>query len=381
LSRSNRKIVDKTDIVFDPRCNADPEYQVNLFNGFEMKPKPAPKEKYDKILDLLRHLCDGNAEVMAWVLRWIAYPLQNPGAKMRSSIIVHGDEGSGKNFFFEGVVAGIYGEYGGVIGNAQIESQFNEWASRKLFMVADEVVTRAELRQLKGKLKALVTGGVVRINSKNLSERDEANHMNFVFLSNELQPLALDQSDRRYLVMWTPPKLDDAFYQAVGRQVKNGGIEAFYHYLLSVPMEGFNEHSRPPVNDAKENLIALGLSPPERFYHDWSGGFLSLPFVCCSAQQLYSAFTRWCVLNGERYFPSQQFFGRAIDRAAQRDGVRRTVMKYDLGHDVKQRTVYLLGLDIKPDDKSLVDFVADASALFEEHLKKYRGGVGRENDS
>ena len=32
---------------------------------------------------------------MFWVLRWLAYPLQHPGAKMRTAMVVHGDEGSG----------------------------------------------------------------------------------------------------------------------------------------------------------------------------------------------------------------------------------------------------------------------------------------------
>ncbi|MBS1170038.1 MAG: traC, partial [Burkholderiaceae bacterium] len=377
LNNPGRKMVPRDGVVFDPTFSADPACTVNLYDGIKTVPK---KGDCSLIKKLLLHLCDGNAEVAAWVLRWLAFPLQNPGAKMRSSIIVHGDEGSGKNLFFESAVAKIYGEYGGVIGNAQIESQFNEWASKKLYMVADEVVTRTELRQLKGKLKALVTGETVRINPKNLSERDEANHMNFVFLSNELQPLALDRSDRRYLVLWTPPKLDEVFYAAVGEQVRNGGVEAFYHYLLhEVPLDGFNEHTKPPVNEAKEDLIALGLSPAERFYREWRGGFLPLPYVCCSAEQLYSAFTRWCNIAGERYPPSQTFFGRVITREGRADGVRKHVAQYPLGNAVKQRTVYLVGN--QPEDKSQTDWIAGASELFEVDLRKFRSGSTGNSES
>ena len=370
LNNPGRKMVPRDGVVFDPTFSADPSCTVNLYEGIKMVPK---KGDCSLIRKLLLHLCDGNAEVAAWVLRWLAFPLQNPGAKMRSSIIVHGDEGSGKNLFFESAVAKIYGEYGGVIGNAQIESQFNEWASKKLYMVADEVVTRTELRQLKGKLKALVTGETVRINPKNMSERDEANHINLVFLSNELQPLALDRSDRRYLVLWTPPKLDEEFYALVGEQVRNGGVEAFYHYLLhDVPLDGFNEHTKPPVNEAKEDLIALGLSPSERFYREWRGGFLPLPYVCCSAEQLYSAFTRWCNIAGERYPPSQTFFGRTITREGRADGVRKHVAQYPLGNAVKQRTVYLVG--DQSQEKSQTDWIAAASELFEAELRKFRAG-------
>ncbi len=367
LNNADRRIVDRDKVVFDPTLTADPATTVNLFDGFKMTPKAGA---CDQIIELVKFLCNNDAQVLAWVLRWLAYPLQHPGAKMKTSIIVHGDEGSGKNLFFENVMKAIYGEYGGVIGNAQIEAPFNEWASKKLFMVADEVVTRSELRQLKGKLKAMVTGDVIMINPKGMTERAEANHMNFVFLSNEIQPLALDKTDRRYLVLWTPPKRDEAFYDGVARQIANGGIEAFYDFLLhKVDLGEFTEHTKPLATDAKHNLISLGLSPAERFFREWSGGFLPLPFICCSAMQLYYGFARWSHLNGERFPVSQQMFGRTIERIGV-GVVQRAAVKYDLASDVKQRIVYLVGQP--PPDRTRQDWVEGASQLFEEALKKYR---------
>ncbi len=374
LNNPCRRMVNKENVVFDPTMRADPDANVNLFDGFKVVPK---KGACNKIVDLLAHLCDDNEEVMTWVISWLAYPLQYPGAKMRTSIIIHGDEGSGKNLFFEDCVQKIYGEYGAVIGNAQIESAFNEWASRKLFMVADEVVTRTELRQLKGKIKHMVTGGSIRINPKGLSERDEANHMNFVFLSNELQPLALDKTDRRYQVIWTPPKKEEAFYREVAEQIYDGGIEAFYDFLLNFPLGDFNEHTKPLMSEAKKNLISLGLAPAERFYREWSGGFLPLPFVCCSAMQLYQAFCRWSHLNGERFPATQTMFGRTIGRVAFGE-VRSAPVKYPMGEEIKQRTVYLVGK--QPDDKDRATWAADGSELFEGYLRKYRNVYEPENE-
>jgi hypothetical protein len=71
---------------------------VNLFNGFGMEPKAG---EYNLILELLFHLCGEDQDVFHWVVCWLAYPLQNPGAKMATSIIMHGDEGSGKNLFLK----------------------------------------------------------------------------------------------------------------------------------------------------------------------------------------------------------------------------------------------------------------------------------------
>lgn len=367
LNSPDRKMINYEDLVFDPTGLAKPPTHVNLFRGFDIEPNQG---KCEKIMELLLHLCNGDEDLFLWVLRWIAYPLRNPGAKMTTAIVMHGDEGSGKNLFWEEVVAALYGQYGGVIGNAQIETPYNEWVSKKLFFVCDEVVTRNELRQIKGKLKALISGKSMNVNPKHLPERAEANHMNFVFLSNELQPIALDQSDRRYLVVWTPPKKDPQYYADVAAEAFGGGIEAFYHLLLhELDMGDFNEHTKPMDTEAKQDLITLGLDAPERFFRDWAAQALPLPYISCGAMQLYWAFQRWCHLNGERFPATQVLFARKILRYAG-STVRKRMVAYELGDEVKQRTVYLIGE--QPADKTLSEWVEGASRLFDKHLKKYR---------
>jgi hypothetical protein len=367
-----RRWVLKKNIVFDPSEVPSPEESgptatVNLFNGWKMQPKPGD---CTKILVLLLHLCNGDHDLATWIQRWLAYPLRNRGAKMESSIIMHGDEGSGKNFFFEKVVKKIYGEYGYVIGNAQLEAQFNEWASRKLFMVADEVVTRSELRHMKGKLKYLITGESIIINPKGLPEYSEANHMNFVFLSNELQPLALDKTDRRYLVIWTPPALPREFYVEVAQEIDQGGVEAFYHYLLhELDMDDFDRHTKPLYTDAKDDLIEKSLTPAERFYREWSRGYLPLPFMTCGATQLYEAFKTWCDKSGEGRYISQTLFSPTVTRYAA-GAIEKRVVKFPFASVAKQRNVFLVGE--KPPEKSLADWVEASADLFEKDLKEYR---------
>jgi phage/plasmid primase-like uncharacterized protein len=367
-----RKWVLKKNIVFDPTETPSPALSgptatVNLFSGWKMRPK---KGACLQILTLLSHLCDGNEEMELWIARWLAYPLRHPGAKMETSIIMHGDEGSGKNFFFEKVVKAIYGEYGYVIGNAQLESNFNDWASMKLFMVADEVVTRSELKQMKGKLKYLVSGETVIVNPKGMPEHSEKNQMNFVFLSNELQPLALDKTDRRYLVVWTPPALASAFYVGVANEIDAGGIEAFYHYLVhELDMGDFNEHTKPLYNEAKDKLIEKSLAPAERFYREWSKGLLPLPFLTCGVQQLYDAFQVWCNRSGESKYTSMTIFSPTVERYAGA-AVRKKAILYEYGEKVKQRFVFLIG--DKPESTSLRDWTEAACDLFEADLKSYR---------
>lgn len=310
LTDEGRRTVLPDQVVFDPTSTCSDQC-VNLFKGIALKRK---RGDVAPIRLLLEHLCDQDEDLCDWVLNWLALPLQRLGTKMRTAVIVHGDEGSGKNLFFE-IIRDIYGEYGMVIGQDQLEDKFNDWVSRKLFLLADEVVTRQEMRHHKGKIKAIVTGCELQINTKMMPLRREANHVNFVFLSNERQPFELDASDRRYCVLWTPPKRETAFYQAVGQCLAQGGREAFYDFLLSRDLSGFDEFTPPPLSQAKAELIELGLKPQERFLREWVQGLLPLPLRPCLAEQVFRAFRRWCNSTGVRWSGEQAAFTNTLIKA------------------------------------------------------------------
>ncbi|MEY2654016.1 MAG: hypothetical protein RLZZ524_1044, partial [Pseudomonadota bacterium] len=194
LNTPTRRMIKPEQLQFAPGRELS-EPCINLWDGLAMEPR---RGDCAPILELLQYLCSESAptpeqcaEVTAWVLRWLALPLQRPGTKMRSALVIHGPQGAGKNLLFE-VVAAIYGKYALVVGQDQLEDKFNDWASMKLFLIGDEVVARQELYHHKNKLKSFITGETIQINAKMLPLRTEENHCNVVFLSNEHQPLALE---------------------------------------------------------------------------------------------------------------------------------------------------------------------------------------------
>src|SRR5690606_14554856 len=144
-------------------------------------------------------------------------------------------------------VMSIYGLYADVIDQSAIEDKFNDWASRKLFMIADEVVARNDMWHIKNRLKTLISGSRIRINPKNFAAYWEANHLNLVFLSNETMPVVLEEDDRRHCVIWTPPKLPPEFYTSVLAEIENGGIAALHDHLLKIDLSDFNPGAIPPL--------------------------------------------------------------------------------------------------------------------------------------
>lgn len=306
--RTIKRVVRMDEVGFDPG-GADPRIVCNLWGGWPTVPKQG---RCNCLIELLEYLCSEEMDehlAFDWVLKWLAYPIQHPGAKMRTAVVLHGSQGTGKNLFFEAVMA-IYGEYGRIIDQSAIEDKFNDWASKKLFMIADEIVARNELFHLKNKLKSLITGERIRINPKNVAAHEERNHVNLVFLSNESQPLHLDKDDRRYTVIHTPEKLPQEFYREVKQEIDAGGIAALHHYLLNLDLGDFNEHTPAPMTRAKRNLIDISRDSVQMFVDEWMAGSLDLPIGPAGSAELYQAYIWFCRINGEnRPRASRQFIG------------------------------------------------------------------------
>lgn len=300
-----RSIVRIRDVGFDPG-GRDANITCNLWDGWPTK--PSKEGKCDKLLELLRYMCSNDDEALArkqyeWVLAWLAYPIKVPGAKMKTTVVLHGPEGTGKNIVFDAVLS-IYERYGRIIGQDAIEDRFNDWASKKLFLIANEVVARSELYHVKNKLKSLITDDLIRINPKNMAAYDERNHVNLVFLSNEMMPVVLAEDDRRYAVIYTPPPLPAEFYEAVAAELRNGGAAALHAYLLELDIGDFNEHTKPLLTSAKMELIEQSRDNISRFFFALQDGEAGdLKAMPARTEQVFDAYKIWCRSTGHRHAP------------------------------------------------------------------------------
>lgn len=367
MESPSKAIVRVSEVGFDP-AETDPRVKCNLWGGWPTTPKAGD---CSTLLELLHYLCSAEKnsdEVYQWVLRWLAYPVQYPGTKMKTALVFHGPQGTGKNMFFEAVTA-IYGEYGRIIDQAAVEDKFNDWASRKLLLIADEVVARQELFHIKNKLKGLVTGDTIRINPKNVGAYEEKNHVNMIFLSNEVMPAVLERDDRRYMVVWTPEKMDPKFYETVRIEIENGGIEALHDVLLRVPLGDFKPWTLPPLTQAKADLIDASLGSSERFVKDWQERVMPLPVVPCRTEDLYDAFRHWCHRNGAKGPQLAMFVAEAVKRLKGSKERRRHYVGESDGAITRQSTiVFPPDADPAMDMRTLSEHVSN----FAESLRLWR---------
>lgn len=382
----DRTIVRLREVGFDPG-EVDPQITCNLWGGWPTTPAAGDCEI---MLELLRFLCSKEHRSTAlydWVLRWCAYPVQHSGAKMKTALVFHGPSGAGKNRFFEALMA-VYGEYGRVIDQNALEDKFNDWAERKLFLLADEVIARADLYHVKNKLKALITGDWIRINPKTIAAHDERNHVNIVFLSNEAMPIVLEEDDRRYAVVWTPPKYaalpsgghaDDAFYKRLRDAARDPAVIAGLHdYLLNVPLGDFDEGTLPPSTDAKSELVSLSMDSPSRFYYALGAGDID-GMPCCPAlsADVYECYRIWCARTGDRAL-SQPRFVNAVTRKHHIENPRKRYWAADdpLATSPKgPHGMLMLPVDEMPPGDDEAQWLGRHIGRFKAALKDLKGGL------
>lgn len=359
MEHNDRDIVRQDEIGFDP-AESDPAITCNLWGGWPTTPRPGSCKL---LLELLQYMCSGERNGTAlydWVLKWVAYPIQHPGAKMKTTIVVHGPQGTGKNVFFE-TVMGIYGKYGRILDQNALHDKHNDWASRKLFLIADEVVAQKDRFDLKNLLKTLITGTWIRINPKHIAAYDEANHVNLVFLSNESMPAVLEDDDRRHCVIWTPGKKDKPFYAALLKEIEEGGGEALHDYLLNLDLGDFNPGTLPPDTHAKRDLIQLAQDSPVAFIDAVSMG--DVPQVLREGhavpglvQTWYEIYRIWCTQMGVKPASQSRFvdiIGKKRDTPSDRKRYR--FADEDFGGDVVHGPHAVLMFQAVPPPKEVRD--------------------------
>jgi len=373
-----------TKVDFDP-TETDASVVYNLWGGW-----PEIKYRGDArcagILDLLRHLCSHEkekaGEIYQWVLKWLAYPLQNPGAKMQSCILMHGGQGAGKNTVFDTMLE-IYEDHAVEFGPSQLEKRFNALFSKKMFAIGNEVVaSREDLYHVKGHIKHMITERRWVVEAKNKDERWERNCCNFIFLSNEINAQALDKGDRRHCVIWTPNVPDpqtqpddwaqwQKLWGPAHDERRNGGYTALYHYLMKLDLEDFSEATWPPMTQAKQDLIDLNMDSRERFYAAWKNEDIAgLPCIPVTSELLHDGYRVWTQKVGiHRPVPMHSlmaFIGKQPNVMKRQDNIAK-----GLGFE-KRTVVYPHFAHSPPAGKTKAVWLGECVEEFGKALEAYR---------
>jgi putative DNA primase/helicase len=190
-----------------------------------------------------------------------------------------------------------------------------------------------------------------------------------------LQPLALDNSDRRYLVVYTPRAKEFDYYRKLKKWRDDGGAELFYNYLLKYECEGFDPFAPAPFTQAKADLIDINRKSPERFWMEWQQGLLDLPYQSCSVDQAYQAYLKYAQRIGDRFPLQNNVFSRMVARFSEGQGHPVRIKTMQIAQISGGRKAYrmLLVCDLPAGVKD-GEWATESVQAFGEQLRKYIGG-------
>lgn len=226
---------------------------LNTWSGFSVEPEEGDIAPF---LKLLVRLAPDKIDHMH-ILHWLAHLLQKPAVKMSSALVMWShQQGVGKNLLFECITKIIGPRHAAIIGQSELERDFNGWAADKVFVIGDEV-SGQDRRQHVDKLKGLITGTTVQINEKFQPARETENLMNFVFLSNHSSALFMDDRDRRYHVVEVQAsRLPQADANEFVKWRDGGGLGYLLQRLLQVDISSFDPKAPAPETAAKWQMVA-----------------------------------------------------------------------------------------------------------------------------
>lgn len=232
--------------------------ELNHWRGWGCEPEQGSIKPWEKLLD---HLFHNEPTYRQWFEQWLAYPLQYPGTKMLSAVLMWGlKHGTGKSMVGYSMFR-IYGDNGKEIKDRDLLGPFNDWARNKQFIMGDEI-TGGDKRGQSDHMKSMITQERMTINQKYLPSYEVDDCINYYFTSNHPDAFFLEDDDRRYFI-WevTAEMLPMQFYKEYETWLKKeGGDAALFHHLLHLDTTDFDPKARPPLTDSKKDMANLGKS-------------------------------------------------------------------------------------------------------------------------
>ena len=253
--KSKRKYFD---VTYQPGEDEVVDGKINLWRGWGIEPKKGNVKPFH---DLLKFLFASEPDLQEWFIKWLAYPIQNPGKKNLTSVLLHSEaQGVGKSFV--GYIMGeIYGDNFAVVDHEAMGSSFNGWAVNKQFILGEEI-TGGNSRNAADRLKNMITREKIHVNIKYQPEYDLPDYVNYLLTSNHVDALFLERSDRRSVVHNIESEPNEfKWYKRIDKWRDNGGPAHVFYYLLNeVDLSDYDPKEPAPTTAAKEQMIALSKS-------------------------------------------------------------------------------------------------------------------------
>lgn len=236
-----------------------PSNILNLWQGFAVAPVAGDVSPW---LEVLAALVPNEAE-RRYVLRWLAWRVQNVGGIPDTILIFQGAKGTGKNSLFDPLLL-LFGPHAMLATDPElIAGRFTFHLMYLSFAVLDEAVFIQDPRQA-DRIKARVTAKVMHYEQKGMDPVSGVNRCAYVMLTNHDYVWQASSDERRAVVIEVGEALRGnlEFWQRYHAWATGEGPPALLHFLQSVDLTGFNPRAIPRGEALRKQVEQTALRSP-----------------------------------------------------------------------------------------------------------------------
>jgi hypothetical protein len=282
-------------LVFRPGEPEEIGNSLNLWHGFAVAPRVGDWSKLR--LHIQEVLAGGEEQYAQYIMRWVAWMVQNPGKRAEVALVLKGGRGTGKGTF-AGVLKTIFGRHALQVSSAkQVAGDFNAHLRSVVFLFSDESYFPGS-KANEGTLKRLLTEDTLFIEAKGRDGEEVPNCLHVLMASNEdwVVPAGIDE--RRFAVFEVSSRRaqNEAYFSELNAELADGGVEAFLYDMLAMDIGDWHPRRVPQtlaLLDQKLNSLTL--------IQEWIYGLLQEGRLPCSTAERPNFATNSNLYNRARH--------------------------------------------------------------------------------
>jgi hypothetical protein len=190
-------------------------------------------------------------------LDYLAFLVQQRGRKVRYAPIIIGKQGTGKDMMLKPLVW-FFAHNATEVSPEKLQATFNEFLERELVVVNE--MMRFDKTETYNAIKTLISGSTtdtIMVERKFKNPYAVPNNVNFIFLSNHVDAVRLEEDDRRFFVITSDmEKQNDDYYEALNNAFyhQQSGLRKVVRWLMQRDISKFRPDSAPMDTEGKQRM-------------------------------------------------------------------------------------------------------------------------------
>jgi hypothetical protein len=231
-------------VTFLPNGGKEVHGCLNLWQGWGVEDRAGDwrliREHIEEVI------AEGNAEFAEYVIRWIAWSIQNPAAQAEVALVLIGAKGAGKGTLVR-CLQRIFGAHAfQVTSRDEVIGKFNGHLQDCVLFIADEAYWGGDKRCV-GRLQGMITEPTLPIERKGIDLIQVRNYLHVVMLAEPGWVIPAGRYERRYaaLAVSNIRRGDRDYFRALHNQIEDGGAEGMLHDLRTMDLDGWHPREIP----------------------------------------------------------------------------------------------------------------------------------------